>query len=320
MARHKSSTQVEQNLIETDKPATDATGEPTDKPADSSTVASSEKPTDESNNKAANNFFQAIGILSGKLIFEGGFKISLEGKQYNVRFKSDKLLYFVELEKVGRFAVYPKFTHFPGRDATPNIYFEVVAISYSDSNSSTGLFEKMQDNEFILCGLWQFIPVCRTPVVSVMHNYNDDLLAKIAKLNTAAKCRKLKAQHLPLVWKPSIVPAFRYQKDAETQDDKYFISVKAKFDIKHDQFVFDAIIGMPTTEVPRGFVVGKKMKAEALQTKKERTAVKSTTSFAKKESTTSKNPKGSKASFAKKAEAPKPKPKPEPPKLQNPDK
>jgi hypothetical protein len=291
MARHKSSTQVEQNLIETDKPATDATGEPTDKPADSSTVASSEKPTDESNNKAANNFYQAIGILSGKLTFSNGFKISLDGKQYNIRFKSDKLLYFVELEKVGRFAVYPKFTHFPGRDATPNVYFEVVAISYSDTNSSTGLFEKMQDNEFILSGLWQFIPVCRTPVVSVMHNYNDDLLAKIAKLNTAAKCRKLKAQHLPLVWKPPIVPAFRYQKDAEVQEEKYFISVKAKFDTKREEFIFDAIIGMPTTEVPRGFVVGKKMKAEALQGRKEYKPTESTKSFALTGSTTNKTAK-----------------------------
>jgi hypothetical protein len=291
MARHKSSTQVEQNLIETDKPATDATGEPTDKPADSSTVASSEKPTDESNNKAANNFYQAIGILSGKLTFSNGFKISLDGKQYNIRFKSDKLLYFVELEKVGRFAVYPKFTHFPGRDATPNVYFEVVAISYSDTNSSTGLFEQMQDNEFLLCGLWQFIPVCRTPVVSVMHNYNDDLLAKIAKLNTAAKCRKLKAQHLPLIWKPPIVPAFRYQKDAEVQEEKYFISVKATLDIKHEVFIFDSLIGLPTTEVPRGFVVGKKMKAEALQTKKERTPAEATKSFAKKGYATSKTNK-----------------------------
>jgi hypothetical protein len=303
----------------TDEPTSPISDQPTDKtgePANEPVGEICDKP----NNQAANNFFQAIGILSGKLIFDRGFKIELDGKQYNAKFKNDNLLYFVELGKVGRFALYPKVIHFPARETAPTIYFDVVAISYSDSNNSTGLFEKLQDNEFILCGLWQFIPVCPTPVVSVLHNYNDDLLAQIAKLSTAAKCKKLKAQHLPLIWKPPIVPAFRYQKDAEVQEEKYFISVKATLDIKREVFIFERLIGMPTTEVPKGFVVGKAMKAEALQGRKERTAVKSTTSFAKKESTTSKKPKGSKASFAKKAEAPKPKPKPkpQPPKLQNP--
>ncbi len=281
-----------------DKSTDEATSKPTDestpKPTSESTKEPTDKPTDSPTEKSNNNYFQAIGILSGILVFDAGFKISLNGKQYNVKFKNPNLMYFVKLGEVGRFAVYPKITHFPKRDEASLISFELVAI-YNDSDNSSGLFEQLQPLEFLLRGLWQFIPVCRTPVISVLHNYNDDLLAKIARLDSVGKCRKLKAQHLPLLWKPPIVPAFRYQKDAETQDAKYFISVKAKLDLNREEFIFDSLVGMPTTESPKGFVVGKAMKAEALQAKKDRA------------------PKESAVSKATKTEAPKPKPKPKKP-------
>lgn len=257
----------------TDKPTEELTDKPTEESSVQATDKTAGEPTGETIEKTDNNYFQAIGVLSGKLIFDAGFKIELAGKQYNVKFKNPNLMYFVKLGEVSRFAVYPKITHFPKRDEAAKISFEIVAI-YSDSNSNSGLFEQLQDSEFLLRGLWQFIPVCRTPVVSVLHNYNDELIEKIARLDSVGKCRKLKAQHLPLLWKPPIVPAFRYQKDAETQDAKYFISIKAKLDLNREEFIFDSLVGMPTTEAPRGFVVGKKMKAEALQVKKERAATK----------------------------------------------
>jgi hypothetical protein len=46
----------------TDKSTSSTNGEPANEPA--------EETCDEPNNQAANNFFQAIGILSGKLIFD----------------------------------------------------------------------------------------------------------------------------------------------------------------------------------------------------------------------------------------------------------
>ncbi len=261
-------------MTTTHKPETQGPISEADEPTtDNATVETSgddsDKSTSESDIKEGLNFFQAIGVLSGKLIFDGGFKIELDGKRYDARFKRDCLMYFVKLDEVGRFAVYPKITHFPKPDVAATMWFDIVAV-VNDGENSSGIFEKLQDNEFLLRGLWQFIPVCRTPVVSILYNYNDDLLAKIARLDTAAKCKKLKAQHLPLVWKPPIVPAFRYKKDSETQDDKYFISVKAKLDINREEFLFDSLIGVPTTEVPKGFVVGKQMKAEALQIRNER--------------------------------------------------
>jgi hypothetical protein len=286
-------------------------GKPT---TDNTTVETSEDDSDKSASESGLNFFQAIGVLSGKLIFDSGFKIELAGKQYNVKFKKDCLMYFVKLGEVGRFAVYPKIMHFPKPDAAATIWFEIVAIK-SEDNSSSGIFEKLQDNEFLLRGLWQFIPVCRTPVISVLYNYSDDLLAKIARLDTAAKCKKLKAQHLPLVWKPPVVPAFRYKKDSDVQDDKYFISVKAKLDINREEFIFDSLIGIPTTEVPKGFVVGKQMKAEALQIKKERDAKSGRSDKSEREhSTTNKTQAGKKSTASKATKAPANKPTVEAPK------
>jgi hypothetical protein len=311
-------------MTTTHKPETPDPISEADKPTtDNTTVETSEDDSDKSASESGLNFFQAIGVLSGKLIFDGGFKIELAGKQYNVKFKKDCLMYFVKLGEVGRFAVYPKIMHFPKPDAAATIWFEIVAIK-SEDNSSSGIFEKLQDNEFLLRGLWQFIPVCRTPVISILYNYTDDLLTKIARLDTAAKCKKLKAQHLPLVWKPPVVPAFRYKKDSETQDDKYFISVKAKLDIKREEFIFDSLIGMPTTEVPRGFVVGKQMKAEALQIKKERDAKSGRTDKSERTdrssetspsySTTNKNQAGKKSTAGKASKTPANKPTVEAPK------
>jgi hypothetical protein len=71
--------------------------------------------------------------------------------------------------------------------------------------------------------------------------------------------------------------------------------VKAKLDLNREEFIFDSLIGMPTTVAPKGFVVGKAMKAEALRSLKDR---------APKESTVSKTTK---------TEPPKPKPKPKKP-------
>jgi hypothetical protein len=318
--------QTAKQTMTTHKPETQGPIEATDKPTtDNATVETSgddsDKSASESDTDGAVNFFQAIGVLSGKLIFDAGFKIELAGKRYNVRFKKDTLMYFVKLGEVGRFAVYPKITHFPKPDVLATIWFEIVAV-VNDGENSSGIFEKLQDNEFLLRGLWQFIPVCRTPVISVLYNYNDDLLAKIARLDTAAKCKKLKAQHLPLVWKPPIVPAFRYKKDSETQDDKYFISVKAKLDIKCGEFIFDSLIGIPTTEVPKGFIVGKQMKAEALQIRNERAGHSGRTDKSERtdrssetsHSTTNKNQAGKKSTASKATKAPANKPAVEAPK------
>jgi hypothetical protein len=225
--------------------------EPTDKPIFSTNDEPADENCDESNVQTGNNFFQAVGIISGKLTFERGFKIELEGKKYNVKFKNENLLHFVELGMVGRFAVYPKINHFPTNENAPTISFEVLAIE-SDRDRNSGLFEKLQDNEFFLRGLWQFIPVCLNPVVSVLqHNYDDKSLAKIACLDTAAKCKNLKAQYFPLIWEPPVVPPFHYQTDAQTQDEKYFIEVKAKLDIKREEFMVDSLIATPTTELPK---------------------------------------------------------------------
>lgn len=225
--------------------------EPTDKSTSLTSDEPAEKNCGESNVQVGNNFFQAVGVISGKLTFERGFKIELEGKKYNLKFKNQNLLHFVELSMFGRFAVYPKINHFPTNENAPTISFEVLAIE-TDGDSNSGLFEKLQDNEFFLRGLWQFIPVCLNPVVSVLqHNYDDKSLAKIACLDTAAKCKNLKAQYFPLIWEPPVVPAFRYQTDAVTQDEKYFIEVKAKLDIKREVFMTDSLIATPTTEVSK---------------------------------------------------------------------
>jgi hypothetical protein len=212
------------------------------------------------------NFYQAVGIIAGVVDFhpEKGYQIEICGKKYRLYFKKKEIFKCIRENKEARLLVYPRFVHFPKRDEAAKLSFKVVAI---ESNRKEGLLGLLNDYEFLLRGIWQFIPVCQTPVITILQNYNADFKKRIAKLNKARKCKELKAIHCPLFWRDAIVNPFKYCKDSESQPDKYFVSVKARLDFNREAFIFDSLLGLPTTELPNGYRLSKKMKAEVRSAK-----------------------------------------------------
>ena len=93
-----------------------------------------------------------------------------------------------EIEKTNnntqRLIVYPRITHFPSRDKQAFISFQLVGF---DKGGHSGVAGELKDNEFKLCGLWQFIPVCRTPCVSIFRNFNKERLDYIKQAEPATK-------------------------------------------------------------------------------------------------------------------------------------
>jgi hypothetical protein len=213
------------------------------------------------------NYYQAVGVISGRVIFtkETGYKLEIGEKQYQLYFKKQGVFACVRPGEINRLLVYPRFVHFPKRDEPAQLSFQVIA---SETEKKDGMFGTLKDNEFLLRGVWQFIPVCQTPVITVVQNYNEAFKKRTKKLDDAKKCKLLKAIHCPLFWRDAIVPAFRYRKDSESQPDKYFVSIKARLDFKREAFTFESLLGMPTTELPNGYRVSKKMKAEVLKASK----------------------------------------------------
>lgn len=230
--------------------------------------------------------FQAIGILPGKVRFDSESNrafVKIQGKEYPLKYaphqKGMRAWDALKLElgengsKELRLTVYPQVLHFPGRDKTHILGFSLVGfapINGEDNSSDKDVFTA-QDFEFKLCGLWQFIPVCRTPCISVFRNFNEEIKARIKPLDSGRKLRFMKAQHLPLIWKDALVPPFRFNPklQKEEQGKRYFVEIKARFIPGRDMFGFESLNGIPTEEIPPHFKPGKALKAEVLELKKQ---------------------------------------------------
>ncbi len=206
--------------------------------------------------------FQAIGILRGDVSVDDESKvfIKIDKNSYPLLFAPrcrrayQALLLDVKNNggKNKRLVVYPKFIHFPSRDKQYIVSFQLVGFDNGASPENSAAVE-LGDFEFKLSGLWQFIPVCRTPCISVLRNYTEQRSRHLKELEPDKKARFLKASHLPLLWKDSIASPFRFNPklDKEQQGKPMFVSVKAKFLPHRNVFGFDSLLGVPMEEAPR---------------------------------------------------------------------
>ena len=229
------------------------------------TTTSPESATDEE------LMFQAVGIIRGEvnLSVDHPTTITLNQKQYRL-YPSRNPLAFKglkqEIEKTGehtqRLIVYPKVTHFPKRDQPHQVAFQLVGFDLG--RDSTGISNELEDNQFKLAGLWQFIPVCRPPCISVFRNFDPKLLKYIHQIdNPAKKVRVLKASHIPLLWKDSPVKPFRFNpKGGKDQGLPPFVSIKAVFLPHRDAFGFVELLSEPQEEAPRFLKARKEDKAK----------------------------------------------------------
>jgi hypothetical protein len=221
--------------------------------------------------------FQAIGIITGDVSFSGKeASITVEGKSYRLHYVSTnkRVLEFLRMQVKKseqprqRLLVYPRVTHYPKRDQPPSISFQLVAF---DGVSGKGLMPQLQDGEFKLSGLWQFIPVCQTPCITVQKNFTQERLAHIKESDALKRANFMKASHVPLLWRDAPVRPFRFNPklDKEHQGKALFVEIRAKFRPDKDTWEFSQLCSRPS-EPPQFLKLGKKDKAEALKMKKEK--------------------------------------------------
>jgi hypothetical protein len=130
----------------------------------------------------------------------------------------------------------------------------------------------LQDTEFKLSGLWQFIPVCQTPCITIQKNFSDSRLTYIKEATIEQKVNFMKASHIPLIWKNAPVRPFRFNPklNKQKQGNASFVEIKATFLPLQDVFEFSSLCSRPSPKPPRSLKAGKKDKTQALQAKNQR--------------------------------------------------
>ena len=233
--------------------------------------------SDSTSEEENSSIFQAIGVIAGTVDLKAKPHptISIQERDYVLYHAPQKKLIFDFLKKqirnsgsdYVRLMVYPRVIHFPPRDKPHLIGFQVLGF---DNGSKSGLFADYQDFEFRFTGLWQFIPACQTPCISVFRNFTAERLDYIKQTETSTKVRFMKASHIPLLWKDAIVPPFRFNPllPKEERGKPSFVEIKAKFLPHRNVFAFESLLGLPQEKPPKFLKASKDDKLAAFKEKK----------------------------------------------------
>jgi len=236
-----------------------------------------EKTADPQPETVNNKFFQAVGIIVGDVRFDEEAKgtVIIAQKEYQLFYASKHRYAYEALQKevkaTGgnqmRLIVYPRVMHFPKREQPYLLSFQLVG--FDRKQSPKGIVGELQDFEFRLCGLWQFIPVCQTPCISVFKNFNKERLEYIKSAEADKKVRFMKASHVPIMWRDSPVRPFKFNPklEKEQQGHSSFVEVLAKFLPDRNVFGFSKLLSEPMEKAPHFLKARKEDKAEALKNK-----------------------------------------------------
>ena len=215
--------------------------------------------------------FQAVGVITGSVNFSSDGQSTVTIGSYEYPLYYSKRQWDVlnalkkEIENTGnqnqRLVVYPKAIHFPRREQPHRIAFQLVG--FDRGRKLDAVSGELEDLEFKLSGLWQFIPVCSTPCISVFRNFSDERLEFIKQSEPARKVKFMKASHIPLLWKDAPVRPFRFNPKLEKdqQGRAVFVTIKAKFLPGRDVFGFVALTALPKDSAPRFLKASKEDKA-----------------------------------------------------------
>ena len=206
--------------------------------------------------------FQAVGIIRGEVKFsdEGKITVTLSKFEYGIECNkkhSDALSGLKKEmistgESIQRLIVYPKVMHFPSKDQPQRVWFQLVG--FVKEGCEMGIATELADNQFKLCGLWQFIPVCRPPCISIFLNFTTERLELLkATDDPATDAKFMKTNHVPVLWKDSPVRPFRFNPKANKEDQghPYFVQIKAAFLPHRDAFGFVEQLEEPIEQAPK---------------------------------------------------------------------
>jgi hypothetical protein len=243
---------------------------------DSPNNLDTDEKTDEAEDTSA--IFQAVGVITGEVSLnsDGKNTVTIGRSQYPLFYIPQKRKVFdalkKEIESTGnntfRLVVYPKVIHFPRKEQPHQIAFQLVGFDRGRFQETVS--GELEDLEFKFSGLWQFIPVCPTPCISVFRNFTRQRLEYIKQAEPAIKVKFMKASHIPLLWKDAPVRPFRFNPKApkEEQGRPVFVTLKAKFLPGRDVFGFVALLAPPQETAPRFLKASKQDKATLLQESK----------------------------------------------------
>lgn len=222
----------------------------------------------------SDSIFQAVGIVTKTVNLMGDSKntVTIGDSTYPLFYLTHKRKAFdalkLEIATTGnlqqRLIVYPKVTHFPSKQRLHQIAFQLVG--FDKGQQLEGVSGELLDLEFKLSGLWQFIPVCRTPCISIFRNFSRERLDYIKQAQPVKKVKFLKACHLPLLWKDAPSKPFRFNLKAEAdRGHPIFVSLKAKFLPERNVFGFVEQLAPLQETAPRFLKASKQDKASLLQ-------------------------------------------------------
>jgi hypothetical protein len=206
--------------------------------------------------------FQGVGVIVGDVTFtEGKATVAIGEKAFPLYYAPQKKKAYYALEQQvkangsrQRLMVYPRVTHFPKREEPHRIAFQLVGFFRTDRDAnSEEITTELGDFEFKLSGLWQFIPVCSTPCVTILKNYTEERKEFIKEADLALKVKFMKASHLPVVWRDAPVRPFRFNPKApkENQGNPAFVQLKAAFVPETELFQVLALTSTPAVKAPR---------------------------------------------------------------------
>jgi hypothetical protein len=257
-------------------------------------------------------FFQAVGIIQGEVTSDGDKTfVTIGEKSYALYYASTHKKAYEALKKEilssgitqQKLIVYPRITHYPGGKQPYRLAFQLAGFLGKEATVD-GLSSVLEEKEFKISGLWQFIPVCRVPCISVFKNFNKQRLEFIKSAPVDKKVNYMKASHIPVVWRDAPVPPFRFNPklDKEAQGKASFVQIKARFNSERDNFEFVSLLGVPTDSPPNYLKAGKKDKLSAAKTKLAANKARKRSSLPVPDNNAAKNPSGA-------TDKPKPKPK-----------
>ena len=192
-------------------------------------------------------FYQVISWISAEVVEtkvdnkQTVKKLIYQGKEYDCKFLLKKDGGFVTSLNIFSkcvtnkgemiLGVYPRWIHFPSKEKPAKLYFEIFSWNNVPPDRKV--------NYFYLSGIWQFIPVCKQPVISVYRN------KKRHKLD------KLKVNHCPIFWRDSPVKPYRFNPKTKGKDSaKYFVQTLCTLDRVREQLVVKKFT-KPITDIPK---------------------------------------------------------------------
>ena len=286
----------------------------TDSDALASSPESASEPVPEKipSSPAEGAFFQAVGIIQGDVTSDGDKTfVTIGEKSYGLYYASTHKMAYEALKKEisstgitqQKLIVYPRITHYPGGKQPYRLQFQLAGFLGKEATGD-GLPSILEENEFKISGLWQFIPVCRVPCISVFKNFNKERLEFIKSAPVDKKVNYMKASHIPVVWRDAPVPPFRFNPklEKEAQGKASFVQIKARFNSERDNFEFVSLLGVPSFSPPNYLKAGKKDKLSVAKTKLAAQKDRKRSSSSVKDNNAAPQPKGA-------TDKPKPKPK-----------